>query len=284
MGRNPSIHVLETDLIIILGKVIPLPMVNKLPAKFKDHKELALEIITQAKNLSIASRKITITNNKLEHKINKLKLANRSDTAKFAQLLLYTRRKLKHRGIRLIQPGEADWLNIKEICKLATEFCNEFSINIKDGYSIYISMGLSMMKTFSLFKFKSVHSSICTRYEALLTINGDKFPEKTKEGHDFYLAMISEKIGYSQGYENFPEKYLYFVEARENAKKFGISIKQYIKAQFDGFNWRNGIPDPAQLVGVKAIDRLQKWAFENSVNLGNKSTGVDFKKIKKTGW
>lgn len=209
-----------------------------------------------------------------------MKLVNRTDTGVFAQMLLLVRRQMKHRGLRLIQPGEPEWFNIKDACKLATDFCNEFQISLKDGYKEYLKIGASKMKNFSINKFKSLHAVICNEYEAIQIIKQDKTPSETEDCHDYYLAHIANKIGYSQGYKGNPEKYKYFIEAKQSAKELCISTKVYIAAQFKGFEWNDSIPDPAQLVGTKALDRVQKYAFENGVTLGKKQTTIDFKQIK----
>ena len=60
---------------------------------------------------------------------------------------------------------------------------------------------------------------------------------------------------------------MYFIKVREEAKKIGISPDIYVKAQFHGFEWRDGIPDPVQLVGTKAIDRLNKYLFEKNIKV-----------------
>ena len=248
-----------------------------------DHGSLAKSIVEKSKSFAASSRGVYVSNDKIEKKVIKMKLATRSNTAMFAQMLLYTRRKFKHRGIQLIKVGDPDWLNIKEACSLATEFCNEFGLTKKMGYYEYISMGLKKMKNFSFYKFKSMHSSICNEFEAIQIIAKDKTPQRTKECHDIYLKFISEKIGFAQGFRDIPEKYQYFIKAKEEAEKYRVSSKVYIAAQFQGFEWNNSVPDPAQLVGLKSVDRLQKYAFENNIQIGNKSQNINWKKIKEYG-
>lgn len=234
----------------------------------------------KAKSYSVNSRGVRVSNDKLEKKVIKMKLAGRSNTAMFAQILLLVRRQMKHRGISLIRVGDNDWLNLKESCKLATEFCNEFQIPIKEGYRTYVTLGLKKMKNFSIYKFKTLHAAICNEYEAIQVINQDKYPQSTEDCHNIYLSNISDKTGYSQGYKDFPEKFQYFVKASEEAKKMGVSNKIYIAAQFQGFEWNNSVPDPTQLVGPKSIARLQRYAFEHSILLGQKREVINFKKIK----
>lgn len=242
--------------------------------------EVARMIVEKAKTYSINSRSVYVTNDKLLKKTDKVQLANRSNTGTFAMQLLLVRRKLKHRGLQLIKPGDNDWLGLKEVTKLATEFCNEASINTKQGYRDYIEIGMGMMKNFSVFKFKSIHSAICNRYEAIQEIQKDRTPEETEKIHSHYLSVISEKVGFTQGYKDIPEKYVCFVKAKEEAHKLGISAKQYIQAQFGAFEWKSGIPDPMQLTGIKAIERVQRYAFENQIKLGPQSRSINFKKIK----
>lgn len=279
MGRIPSLHILESDLITLLEEI---------DDSFKDvgehelysFKEVARRLCERGKSYTCNARGVYASNDKVEKKVIKMQLATRNDASIFAQLLLLIRRQMKHRGITLIQPGQAEWFNLKEICKLATEFCQEFQIGIKEGYKEYLKIGLGKMKNFSLNKFKSIHSAICNHYEAMQVIEQDPTPIETKTCHDIYMGIISDKIGFSHGYEDAPEKYKHFVEAKQEAKKYGVSLKVYIKSQFEGFEWNNSVPDPTQLTGSKSIDRLQKYAFQNNIQLGKRSTVVDFKKIK----
>lgn len=245
-----------------------------------DHTGLAKDIIIKSKSFAASSRSIFVSNDKIEKKVIKLKLAGRSDTAIFAQILLLVRRQAKHKGIQLIRVGDKDWLNLKESCKLATEFCNEFGLPIKEGYKEYIKIGLGKMKNFSVFKFKTIHPSIFNEYEAKQVIERDKTPAKTLDCHSIYLANINSKIGYAQSYISNPEKYQYFVLAKEEAQKLRVSNEVYITAQFAGLEWANVIPDPAQLVGPNSMDRLQKYCFTHNIKIGEKTQGVIFKKIR----
>lgn len=244
----------------------------------EDHARLIMKLGVK---YSLPSRALYVSNNKVEQKVAKMKLATSSDAGRFAQTLLYIRRQMKHRGITLIQPGQGDWLMVKELTKLATEFCNEFELNQKEGYKIYLQIGIGKMKNFSLNKLKSLHAAVFLSYEATQIIEQDKTPAETAQLHDLFMANISDKVGYSHSYKNIPEKYRYFVEAKQEAKKLGVSYKVYIKAQFQAFEWNNSIPDPAQLVGPKALDRIQKYCYTENITMGEKSTTVNFRGLKK---
>jgi len=249
-----------------------------------DHKGLAKHLVEKAKSYSLSSRAVYVTNDKLLKKTEKMQLANRSNTGMFAQMLLLVRRQAKHRGLQLIGPGSPEWFNLKEACKLATEFCNEFEMGLKEGYKEYLTTGMGMMKNFSIFKFKTIHAAICNRVEAVQEIKRDRSPDDTKQAHDYYLAIISERVGLVQDYTASPEKYQFFIKAKDEAHLLGISVKQYMQAQFGAFEWKSGIPDPMQLVGTKARERVQRWAFEKGIKLGRQgSKAINFHKIKKHG-
>lgn len=243
--------------------------------------KISEEIVNKGKSYSAASRGVLVSNDKLLKKTDKLKLATRGNTALFAQILRLVRQQNKHRGITQIKVGSPDWLNLKEICKLATEFCNEFQIDLKIGYKYYITLGLQRMKSFSIYKFKTLNEIIYEVFEGMQVIERDRTPQATEDMHSTYLAHIADKTGYSQGYKDAPEKYQFFVKAKEIAKEMGVSNKVYIEAQFRGLEWVNAIPYPIQLIGNKAIERLQKYAFENNIKLGDKKQVIDFKKIRK---
>lgn len=247
-----------------------------------DSKKLSKQLIEKAKSYSCSSRAITVTNDKLLKKTEKMKLSSRSKTGIFARILLLVRRQFKHRGLHIIKPGDKDWLDLKEPCKLATEFCNEFGIAIKEGYTMYLQIAMSMMAKYSIYKLKSLHEAICNRFEAKQEIERDKTPKETEEIYSHYVLRISEKVGFSQDYKAIPEKYVFFVKAKEEANKLGISYKEYIRAQFTALEWANGIPDPAQLIGTKGKERVIKYAFENNIQLRQAGpvSKVNFKKVK----
>src|SRR4051812_48293936 len=113
MKRVPSIHITEEVLIKILGEL-------RLAPRF------AYKIMEMAKAHSVSSRSIHVTNDKLLKKTEKVKLASRSNTGLFAQMLTLVRRRLHHKGIQTVKPGDKGWLDLKEVTKLATDFCNEF--------------------------------------------------------------------------------------------------------------------------------------------------------------
>src|SRR5690606_22567454 len=158
---------------------------------------------------------VSISNDKLLKQAKKITASYQTEASLFSATLVRVRRTLKHRGINQVNQGDPEWLQIKEVAGLATEFCNEYGLTLKEGYEIYCNIAMGMMKNYSLNKFKSLHSAIFKKYDAEQLIKGDKSPESTLKGHDIYCSIIAEKIGYAQGYKELPEKYMYFVLARK---------------------------------------------------------------------
>lgn len=218
----------------------------------------------------------------MQQKSDKIKLIGRSETGIFAQILLLMRRKLHHKGLKLIGPNDPEWLNLKETCKLATEFGNEFGIPIKEAYTEYLQIGIGKMKNFTFFKFKSMHTAICNYYECTQEIQRDRTPNRTTMVYQYYLKKVNERLGWENNdYKDNPEKYVCFVRAKDLADKFKIKLDDYVKAQFAAMEWgdKQMIPDPLQLYGEKAIERVRKYCYENNITMKQEKK-VDFKKIK----
>lgn len=278
--RKCSIHITESDLVKVLEKLIK---VYDYQISIKDAATLAERIAHGSKGYALNSRSISVTNDKLKRDTNKVTMAGRDTTAIFVSLLFLCRRKLKHRGLIAPKPGSPDWLNYKEATKLATEFCNEYGFQAKEGFLKYIEIGMTKMVNFSIYKFKQLHEAIYKEYDAQQKIQNDRYAPDTSRAHSYYVTLVSERIGFCQGFDKNSEKYACFIDAVKTAKEFGIDPKTYIKAQFAGFDWRSGIPDPLQLTGIKAIERLQNYCFENQILLGKSKQNktVNFSKIKK---
>ena len=180
-------------------------------------------------------------------------------------------------------PGDNGWLEVKEVCSLATEFCNEFSLPIKQGYLDYIEIGMDKMKTYSLNRFKSLHGAIIKTFEAKIEVTQDTHPNRTLELIREYNTRILDQVGYT------PEKLSWeqqaaFVKARKEVFRIGIGIKNYIDAQFEELAWTKSIPDPLQLYGEKAVERAVKYCYKNNIKIGSKEkNSIDFSKIRKNG-
>lgn len=276
MERDPGIHIRFSKLILVLEDILDKSLYGK-----KDIRILAELIFDKGKGHSITSRSITITNDKLLKATTRISLSSRDDTSIFAHHLLLIRRKHKHKGLTIAKPGSSDWLQIKTIAKLANEFCNDFGLNKEKGYTKYIELGLKRMKRFGLTKFQQLHQGITEEYEAINLIECDLTPDLTIKAYEAYCKCVLERIGNLMvDYKNMPEKYVYFIKAKDAASRFNVPIMAYIKSQFDGMDWMNRIPDPLQLVGDKSHERLQSYLIKNPViNSGKLVPTMDFSKL-----
>lgn len=279
--RQSSIHITEKNLIKVLA-IIESKYDVQTNAKL-DY--LATLIAEEAKGYSLVNRSIHVTNDKLKRDTNKVMMAGRDSTALFVGIIHMLRRQMKHRGLILPKPGNPEWLNYKETTSLAEEFCNEYGFSKKEGFKKYAEIGLSKIQNFSIFKFKNLHEAIFKEYEATTKISNDRNAKYTFQAHQYFTKLVQERIGFCQGYQKDPIKYACFIGAVETAREFGIDPRTYIKAQFAGFDWRSGIPDPLQLTGIKAIERLQTYCFEQGIKIGkeNQDKKIDFNKIKNAG-
>lgn len=245
--------------------------------------KLCKQVVISARGLALSHRKITVTNDKLKRDANRVSASSRSNTSLFCKLLVIIRKQHKHRGIQVPKAGTPEFLMHKEVTKLATEFCNEFGIKIEEGYKEYIKLALPKMKNYSIHKFKQLHAAIIREYEALLEIRSDKNPQATQKAHSYYLRLVNERTGFAQGYEKQPEKYAAFVQISATAKQYGVTIEDYIQSQFYAFEWKSGIPDPLQMYGEKAVERLQKYCYEKGIKPSEKTKTINFSAIKNRG-
>lgn len=271
--REPSLHITEKSL-----KKVLLTCDLKLPVDI-----LVKDILIRGRKYSLTKRNILVNNKKVEKVVNRLTLSDNEQASLFAQLLVMIRKQMKHRGLNIIKPGSKDWDKIKEATKLANDFCEEFNLDYNEGYKDYITMAFKVFSgRFNYHMFNSKQQQICETYEAIKEIDRDSNKEGTQKFVIIYDGVIREKIGESFDYLKFPHKYIYFIKAREQAEQIGIDYTTWIKAQFDGLGWTNGIPEPTALVGDKAEERLKKYMYKEGISINKKiKPEIDFAKIKK---
>jgi hypothetical protein len=274
--RDPSLHISESNLTRILRE-IGIPKAA----------EVAQQLIKKGKLHTLNNRKLTVSTKKMEKKVNRILNSTTADAELFSQLLLHTRRKLKHRGLTQIKQNSREWLIIKDIVSLANEFCETFKLEKREGYIHFINIGISKMNKFMLIKFNPMGNSIIETYSAMLELEDDDSPKKTESMHQFYQSQILSRTGIPIDYSKNPDKYVYFYRCKLLAKELNIDGNTFIKAQFYALEWRNGYPDPVQLVGDKAMNNLNKYLYENNITIGVKkseSNGkIDWEKIKALG-
>lgn len=277
--RESSLHIKESDLKKVLDSLFTS---EEGPLKW-DTKALAKAIVIGGRKYAATNRNLLVDTQKLAKRAKKIITAVDADVYMFAKALIMHRKQRHHQGIAMIKAGSRDWGYLKEITALAVQFCNEVQMDKAEGFNYYISQCLDKVKKFSLPKLVSLYSAICNEYGATQRIQQDKHRSRTEHAHNFYRKIIAEKIGYSEDYTKQPEKYAAFIDVIKAVDEFGVRIEDYILAQFAGLEWHNGIPDPFQLYGDKAKERLMKYLYTKGLSIKDKSRSqqIDWKKIRK---
>lgn len=269
MQRSPAIHITINKLCLVFKQMNEFDSYND-----KQLKALANTIAKRSKKFSLTNRALVVDKAKLIKSSSRVILSTRDDASVFANLLILCRRKKHHKGISIIKPGSRDWLMLKEITKLANDFCNDFQLKREIGYKVYIMLSLDRMPKFHLMKFNSLHQSVCEDYEATKIIEKDLTPQQTLIAQSQYTKLLGER-GIIIDFTKQPSKFVFFIKAKDEAISKGVSIADYIKAQFEGLEWANAIPEPNQLTGIKAIERLHKYLVKNNIKPGKDKKAVE---------
>jgi len=214
-----------------------------------------------------------VSTERMEKKAERLVKSSRRDADLLAQLIYATRKRMKHRGITQAKPSSREWGVLKEITAYALDFTNEFNLTRRYGFLKYIEVGLSKMKNFNLNKFLPMYQGICETYQAMLEIEKDTDKEMTERIYKIYAQRVIENTGIFDTLEELPEKYVWFVRAREQAESMNVAVNIYMQAQFDGLDFTGGIPHPVQLVGPKANERVVRYCYKEGIKIkGNENT------------
>lgn len=278
MKRIPAIHIKVDKLEIILKDLLE----EDLGKRYSDYyKNLVNDIALQSKRHQLQNRKILVSTKKIEKKVIQSQESTYELAGLFNKLLIAIRRKKRHQNISPIKEGSKDWLFIKELSGGLNDFLKSHHIETREGFVKYLNLALDRMTKFSIYKMRSMNESIYDCILAQKEIEEDDSPKITESLYLYYSTRISERTGINYNYHQFPEKYVYFIRCKEEALRIGANPKAFIIAQFEGMEYRNGIPDPLQLVGPKALERYTKYAYENSIKVTDSDTEnlIDFSKI-----
>lgn len=279
--REPSIHITESKLAEILTEILPLHGLTKSLA----NKKFLKDLVQRASQHQLTKRKLSITNDRTQKKIQMVTSTTKGDALAFSRVLYLYRKSLKHRGITQLKEGTKDWAILKTVASLAMDFANAFELEKSAGFLEYLKIANSKMNKFSLNKIASMNESISQAYQAIQEINQDPNEQYTQRAFWRYQERIQAQTGIATTYNDQPEKYVFFCEVAKLSIQLNTSPEIYIDAQFDAVSYRSGVPDPAQLVGEKSIEKVSKYIYSNP-QLGVTSkvpntTSIDFKALKK---
>lgn len=275
--RDPGIHLSKSQLRLVINRIV----VDKLCLLQPLADQIVSELIKEGRQHGLTHRSVIISQERFEKKITKMVSSNIGDANVFANLLLNYRRKLKHRGIQQIKTSTPEWGMIKDLTANANKFCQEFGFEKRNGYLKYIKWGIQKISKFSLQKLISVDQAIYGTAEAKLELQEDTEPGITEKVYKYYINIILNKTGIPINYMETPEKYVFFWRIRKRCNELGLDYHIYIDAQFAGLEYREGIPDPIQLIGDKANNRLAKYLFEKGIKIKGGEKKLNWNKILK---
>lgn len=267
--RDPSIHITESKLVKVLEKVME---VEDSPIKV-NAKELARLILVEAKGISVNNRSIQVSSDRMEKKVKNMLKSSKSDALLVADIIYNLRKKNKHKGIKRIDQDNRDWPQVKNLAEICLTFCNDFGLSKRKGFIEYLRMGMSKISTprQMVGKLINMQESISEEYETIQLISEDENPTESKEIHDMYVGMIATNTGITEQYINKPAKYIKFIEVRRLTDEIDIPYDIFLKAQFQGLAWADSFPEPAQLVGDKAMERLNRYLYQNKIKRKEKN-------------
>lgn len=260
--KDPSIHITRSSLIEVLDSIWK-------PESGFDSVGMANHILKKARPYSIPNRSVVGCTDRIEKKIERVVSSSTSDADLMARMVYAVRKSLKHKGVIQIKPTQRDWDTIKLMANQANSFCMDFELPKREGYIAYIKAGCAKMQQFSLRKFTNLFQAISMFYEATKEIEKDPYQELTEQFHDLYRRKVAFKTGFQNNFKNHPEKYVWFVRLSALFQSYTIPPSVYIDAQFDALAGFDAMPDPTQLLGQKAKERLNKYLYENQIKVRN---------------
>lgn len=263
MKRNPSIHVTKTQLLDSLKKAVDQGIIPD-----DCLVSLVKHLFTHSKNYNANNRSILVSNNKIEQKVKNILSSSSNDCKTLAHLIYLMRIRMKHMGVQEIKATSRDWDSVKKVTANALEFCKVFNFDDKkSGFLKYLEIGNSKMAKFSLQKYLSMNEAIFTTHESNELIKHDKYPALTKDICNAYNSRILNITGIGTDYSKNPEKYVCFCKVALYCIEHKIHYKNYIESQFSGLGFKDSYPDPLQLIGDKAIDRLNRYLYERKIKV-----------------
>ena len=218
----------------------------------------------EAKKLSPETRSINISNQKLANKVINKVTDDKTDIHKLASIIYYVRKQLKHKGIKPIEQNSNDWAPLKKLVTVVNQFCSDFDLEKKEGYTQYIKLGLSRITSYRgyIVKLYDMSEVISNQYQSEIDISNDVNKKLTRKLHDLYFDNIYKITGLPDDYLNNPLKYFTFVQLSKMVKDLNVSPEDFIESQFRGLDWANTYPEPSQLISENAIKRLNKFMFD----------------------
>lgn len=262
--RDPGIHITKSRFIEIWKSLSNTP----LPKEFLD------SFFKKARENTQDNRSLYISNKKQQDKASSRIRSSISDANLLADIIYSNRVKLKHIGVTKIKQNEPQWIQIKELVPIINNFCSTHRFQKRKGYLEFIEIGFKLLSQTNRPNYQYCSSwfiknasTIISYYDSLKSLNGDNNPVGTREIYGIYTNKVLEMVGVSNNYKSQPDKYIYFLRAREMADNIGVDYEDFINAQFEALEFCNGIPNIEDLSNEKANQRLVRYLSNHNLNI-----------------
>lgn len=256
MSRDPSIHVSYSQFLRLLDEL----GIEDFPTD---------TFFSKAQKVALNSRTLLVSNKKDTKKAKQILLASKGDAAMVADIIYATRIKLKHRGIRKVtESNKKDWSLCKDLASICNQFCQDFDIkNTRSGFIAYINIGFKRMGRDHrniLTRLIAMAENIYAYYDSEQSIKEDDNPKQTNFIYEYYNKKVADATGIWERVplNTDPDKYNHFLCIRNLCDENGWDYKNFVEAQFDGMAWCNGLPEPHNMYGPKAIERYKKYVYK----------------------
>jgi len=259
--RQPSIHITEEQLTDIMASIFEDFSIKANVIK------VARAIMMKSSKRPCRNRVITISDKKLDDKIKKVLKSSRGDALFLSQIIHGVRISLKHHGISKIEENGREWDKVKKLAEICNQFCNDFRLSKKEGYTEFVKIGLGKISSRRniLDKLLSMQEGVSLHYDAIQKVRADKHSSETRQIHDMYVSKISMYTGIVNKFHDNPVVYLNFVRVREITEELNVDPAVYLEAQFHGLLWTDSYPEPTQLITEKSKERLNQYLYENKL-------------------
>jgi len=253
--RNPSLHILRSDLIKVLEKT--------LNGKVSDYEKLADKIFETSVPYQIKNRYLVKGNAETVRKAKRTIEASAKvesySPEQFNGLLAALRQQEGHRYVKRITKGTTEWNMLKEVLQLAADFVEAFKFKpVEEGYKRFLKIGMGLMKrNFALSKYKYHAAKIHEYYEAEKIIEDDDNQDATLEFWQIWMAKMQEYTTTQMDILK-PETFVHMIYGRQEADEAGADYDTWITAQFEELSFLTAVPELSQFHGDNAVLRYKK--------------------------
>jgi len=260
--RQPSIHITENNLRSLVRQYFGDPEQDY---RWDEANTLVDFIMENSVKLSLEKRSLFVDTKKIAERATKKLVNDKTDIMLLSNLIFSVRKQLRHKGIKPIDNNSTEWVSLKKLSPLINNFCNDFNLPKREGYLVYIRIGLSRISSFRGYinKLYDMSETISNQYEAEKIISDDPNKILTQKLHDYYISLIVKRTGINENYLDKPNKYVNFVKVANIIESQSLNYRVFIEAQFEGLDWTGNYPEPEQLASDKCIERLNKYMYSS---------------------